>query len=215
MPQSFSVDMPVYWVAGANPQHSYHIFVPYYCFKLCATCLDVPDLRATLVRTVRVLRYLDNPVPDSYNYISAAEKWRNHRQSLIRYGIYCAEKYVERGGSDKVLEYLNPLVRRREWHKPNFVYDPNELKHQREHLMFRGDKRAIVKAIHSLQPNGIRFFKSQLSGPSGPLCRSLNDCDESILYCFGEYLKRRDIPIPENFYSQYNWNVPAHRGNFE
>jgi hypothetical protein len=192
-------------ITKSRPRRSYYIFVPYHCFKQCADCLETPDLRATLVRTIRVLRYLAEPVPGPYDYIGSAEKWRNCRQALVRYGIYCAEEYVCCGGSNKVLEYLKPLVRRREWHKPNWVYNEQELEHQREHLLFRSFRRYMTR---------IKSRTGQIFGR----IPSLRGCDEDDLEYMRSEIAQREpglLASMTNFYTRYNWNVSAHKGNFE
>jgi hypothetical protein len=200
--------VPANWIATSQPQRRYTIFVPYHCFQTCATCLETPDLRTVLVRVIRVLRYLDEPTPGPYDYIVGAEKWRNCRQALVRYGICCAEEYVRRGGSNKVLEYLKLRVRRREWHKPNWVYDTNELEHHREHLMYRSYKRATVKTIRWLQAHEYPSISATLG------FTSLLNLDERDLDMFWRWFPSL-MPNPGNFYSQYNWYVQPHRGNFE
>ena len=213
--QNSDLHVPAGWnVVPSRLHQSYSIFVPYHCFQKCAECLETPDLRATLVRVIRVLRYLEAPAPGPYDYIIEAEKWRNFRQSLVRYGIYCAEEYAHRGGSNKVLEHLKPLVRRREWNKPEWVYDPNALDRQREHLMFRSYRRCVAKAIHKIQPKGISFFRSQVRCTNAPRFYTLQDCDECTLECFRVHIVRDGVQMPNNFYAQYNWNVNAHKGNF-
>lgn len=91
-PSQNDLSVPISWIAVPRSQRRYTIFVPYHCFQTCANCLETPDLRVVLVRVIRVLRYLEAPVPGPYDYIIGAEKWRNCRQALVRYGIYCAEE---------------------------------------------------------------------------------------------------------------------------
>lgn len=195
--------MPVYWQAvPSRPHLSYNVFVPYHCFQNCAGCLDTPDLRTTLIRTLRVLRYLREPI-DTVKYDRFAERWRRYRQALVHYGLYCAEEYVQRGGSDKVLEHLKHQIRRREWHKPDWVYDPCIQKQCQEHLMFRSYRRCVAKALHKVMPQGLGSYRSPL-----------RDGSESILDYFKDHILSQSVQLLDNFYSQYNWGVEARRGDF-
>jgi hypothetical protein len=182
------------------PNRQYRVFIPYHSFKKCAICLDIPELKAAQIAVLRILNYLKQHVERQ----ETAEIWRGYNQALIRYGIYVAEEYVQRGGSGKVLDYLKTLVVRGPWTKPNWVYDGHTLDNNRKHLLRRGLRRSIAKAIHKLEPRGIRFYLAQFRGSRVLSYHTLRDCDTSVLNCFKHDIERQGIQIPLNFYPQYN-----------
>lgn len=186
------------------PNRNYSVFVPYHSFKQCAECLETPDLRTAQIRAIRIIRYL-NDSNACCNFV--AENWRGYRQALIRYGIYMAEEYVSRGFSSSALDYLKPLVRRREWNKPNWVYDENEWMRHRSHLCWRSFKRNIAVTIHKVHSSISGFLKQHNYN-----FRTLANCNEVILHSIRHTILRNyTVSEYANF---YNWDVPTIKGNF-
>jgi hypothetical protein len=178
------------------PNRQYRVFIPYYSFKKCATCLDIPELKVAQIAVIRILNYLKQHNERQ----ERAEIWRGHDQALIRYGIYIADEYVQRGGSHKILDYLKTLVVRGPWAKPNWVYDTHTLDNHREHLLKRSLRRKIAKTLNEWpEPPGSRAFARRCG------YRTFSRCARSAILMMASIAECG----LSSFYDQYNWSDNA------
>jgi len=167
-PQSHDLIAPPTLPRPRKKRH-YLVWTPFSSYTACATCFIDRDLKAMRVRILRVLRYLDTQHTHPRR---AAELWRGHEQSLIRYGITIALECRRRGFRDSSLQKFRVRFLPGLYQKPEWIFWTELQESHQAYLLLREERRMMVFILgqvrqleNSLSSRGIMDFCNSLNVP--------------------------------------------------
>jgi hypothetical protein len=186
----------------------YLTWMPYSSYRKCATCFMDDDLKVMRGIVLRVLKYLDRGPTRHTN--RAAELWRGHTQSLIRYGIAIALECRQRGFRDTSLAILRAKYQHGHSEKPQWVYWPALHESHQAYLLLRDERRFAVSILNE----GRRRHGQLHSCPSLIVfCQNMGfsqkrdwnmDTINNIRHIIGELGTTINL-VHNNFYRQQGW----------
>ncbi len=136
-------------IQSTFPRRKYLTMMPYSSYEKTSRCLTMKDLKRMRVVSLRVFYAIKNStIFTKTSYERSVHLWREHFQSLIRYGIMIGKEIKLRGGTDSSIAVFQALYIRGTFSKPTWVYWPRLQRSHRAYLKLREYRSQAAKYIH-------------------------------------------------------------------